>query len=492
MSGIVELECEMPCVLFQELFEFDANNLNIDLLNINNDIGVQTTGSNHTTIVCWQCDVAAMSCTMPCHNRQQKGNILLLANVDKDKQVYRLNIAERQVLSNMNNTVLDLRLNKISNKMDFRKRFTLALVSLKMETQRNFFFLFVSVLHSNLDDSLIQIKKPTCNTNADTVCYNITIYISPVVNNVTSPYTRANNRIYRLKIYSLDRASNDYKLMKTLNMTKQQHHRSTKHLTILHCNYDKAIKSLKIQVDFVDQKQFDVYFYDVNVGGPCDGTANNALKVGYASDTLRTDELNADYKTHKPPPQQLDSHRFNIILSVLLTSILLTFLVFIVLIAKRLYNNSKTKLFDKNCKFGEIELQSGSNAFCFSILFFFLACIQENLFPILNQSTSCSQHSSTAESTTESTHSTTLTQMLSLQNNSKLYYLDPHTYEDPCLTIQNFTNEISPSDVHIDSVIGGGECVISGCLLKIDSTSSWPIKLLLWDFVKLSLTCMPS
>jgi hypothetical protein len=69
----------------------------------------------------------------------------------------------------------------------------------------------------------------------------------------------------------------------------------------------------------------------------------------------------------------------------------------------------------------------------------------------MNQSTSCSQ-----SSTTSSTHSTTLTQMLSMPN-SKLYYLDPHTYEDPYLTIQNFTNEISPADIHIDSVIGGGK-----------------------------------
>ena len=36
-------------------------------------------------------------------------------------------------------------------------------------------------------------------------------------------------------------------------------------------------------------------------------------------------------------------------------------------------------------------------------------------------------------------------------------YVDPHTYEDPKLAICQFTREIDPSAITIESIIGGGE-----------------------------------
>lgn len=53
--------------------------------------------------------------------------------------------------------------------------------------------------------------------------------------------------------------------------------------------------------------------------------------------------------------------------------------------------------------------------------------------------------------------STTCTTSQILERTSKLYYVDPHTYEDPALAIQEFAQEISPLDIKIESVIGGGE-----------------------------------
>jgi hypothetical protein len=154
---------------------------------------------------------------------------------------------------------------------------------------------------------------------------------------------KVQSRNYRLKIYSLDHNANDYKLMKSLNITKHQH-RTVKHLTILHCNYDKAIKSLKLQVESIDPKQIGVYFYDVNVDdGACD-SKTKILASSPASETLRTDANNRS---------DASSSRFSIILGVLVSSVVVTFFIFFGLIAKRLFNNSKAKLFNKNCKFGK-------------------------------------------------------------------------------------------------------------------------------------------
>ena len=71
---------------------------------------------------------------------------------------------------------------------------------------------------------------------------------------------------------------------------------------------------------------------------------------------------------------------------------------------------------------------------------------------------SCSNTLSTNTSTTSSSSpSTTCTTSQIMEQNSKLYYVDPHTYEHPVLAIQEFAQEISPVDIKIESVIGGGE-----------------------------------
>ena len=76
----------------------------------------------------------------------------------------------------------------------------------------------------------------------------------------------------------------------------------------------------------------------------------------------------------------------------------------------------------------------------------------------INCSTNCSANSSSSSSTTSSSSpSTTCTTSQIIERNSKLYYVDPHTYEDPAIAIQEFAQEIAPLDIKIESVIGGGE-----------------------------------
>jgi hypothetical protein len=96
------------------------------------------------------------------------------------------------------------------------------------------------------------------------------------------------------------------------------------------------------------------------------------------------------------------------------------------------------------------------------MLFFFFI---EKFMPVLNKNcpgkcVSCSNTLTTNTSTTSSSSpSTTCTtsQIMEQSSNSKLYYVDPHTYEHPVLAIQEFAQEIAPVDIKIESVIGGGE-----------------------------------
>lgn len=37
------------------------------------------------------------------------------------------------------------------------------------------------------------------------------------------------------------------------------------------------------------------------------------------------------------------------------------------------------------------------------------------------------------------------------------FYVDPHTYEDPCQAVHEFTREIEASRIKIEKVIGSGE-----------------------------------
>lgn len=91
-------------------------------------------------------------------------------------------------------------------------------------------------------------------------------------------------------------------------------------------------------------------------------------------------------------------------------------------------------------------------------------CSTQNTSSASSNSSTSSRMSSTSPSTTCTTSSSS--QILDghhhhhhhhQQRNSKLYYVDPHTYEDPALAIQEFAQEISPLDIKIESVIGGGE-----------------------------------
>jgi ephrin-B len=88
-----------------------------------------------------------------------------------------------------------------------------------------------------------------------------------------------------------------------------------------------------------------------------------------------------------------------------------------------------------------------------------------------SSSTKCINCSSNSSTTSSSSPSTTCTTSQIIENNSKLYYVDPHTYEDPALAIQEFAQEIAPLDIKIESVIGGGEFG-DVCKGKLKTTSN--------------------
>lgn len=87
----------------------------------------------------------------------------------------------------------------------------------------------------------------------------------------------------------------------------------------------------------------------------------------------------------------------------------------------------------------------------------------------INCSTNGSANSSSASST--SSPSTTCTTS-HINDRSSKYFYDHHTYEDPAIAIQGFAQEISPNDIIIESVIGGGEFgeVCKGKLRKENNT----------------------
>lgn len=68
---------------------------------------------------------------------------------------------------------------------------------------------------------------------------------------------------------------------------------------------------------------------------------------------------------------------------------------------------------------------------------------------------------STSTSTTSSGGSSPLWQPI--LSNSKTY-IDPHTYEDPTKAVNEFATELLPSNIKIESVIGGGMFV---CIIRI-------------------------
>ena len=68
--------------------------------------------------------------------------------------------------------------------------------------------------------------------------------------------------------------------------------------------------------------------------------------------------------------------------------------------------------------------------------------------------------SSMSTSTSGSSPSTTCTTSHIVEHSAAgapdLYYVDPHTYEDPARVVPHFAQEISPQHIKIESVIGGG------------------------------------
>lgn len=44
------------------------------------------------------------------------------------------------------------------------------------------------------------------------------------------------------------------------------------------------------------------------------------------------------------------------------------------------------------------------------------------------------------------------------------FYIDPHTYEDPCQAVHEFAREIEASRIKIEKIIGSGTAVLGDCV----------------------------
>lgn len=44
------------------------------------------------------------------------------------------------------------------------------------------------------------------------------------------------------------------------------------------------------------------------------------------------------------------------------------------------------------------------------------------------------------------------------------FYIDPHTYEDPCQAVHEFAREIEASRIKIEKIIGSGIAVLGDCV----------------------------
>jgi hypothetical protein len=273
--------------------------------------------------------------------------------------------------------------------------------------------------------------------------------------------------------------TNEYlplKTLKNLNSDEFFGHvniKSNANLPILICNLFE-MENLLVEVTFRPKSSKDVielFTFELNLMDSCqDGseTNNNNNKL-FNVITSKSSNIKSNNRIN----------RTNIILPVVLSFFLLSLLILIAVLLRRFnlfecaisnaINNSNNSgdVKDYTCeksirnKFLPISLRTGTSSGnkCSS-----KACINCSTNSSA-ASTSSSSSSSTASSTSPSTtctriinHTSSTTLERSTTCNSKLmYYVDPHTYEDPAMCIQEFAQEISPLDIKIESVIGGGE-----------------------------------
>ena len=53
------------------------------------------------------------------------------------------------------------------------------------------------------------------------------------------------------------------------------------------------------------------------------------------------------------------------------------------------------------------------------------------------------------------------------------FYIDPHTYEDPCQAVHEFAREIEASRIKIEKIIGSGKNVSAARAHTHTHTQSW-------------------
>ncbi|MEQ2195040.1 hypothetical protein XENOCAPTIV_006523, partial [Xenoophorus captivus] len=53
------------------------------------------------------------------------------------------------------------------------------------------------------------------------------------------------------------------------------------------------------------------------------------------------------------------------------------------------------------------------------------------------------------------------------------FYIDPHTYEDPCQAVHEFAREIEASRIKIEKIIGSGKTLDSWCCAAKRRMAEW-------------------
>lgn len=271
--------------------------------------------------------------------------------------------------------------------------------------------------------------------------------------------------------------------------------------------------SLKSDVNFFDWKSYEIYTVDVRLSDWCDlgqmsfdskyapidwslikTLKDSATERGSSSSSAaHITNSQANFNENNDSARS-NSLRFNVFLPVLLSFFFVLFFILTAVIIRRYRitdcnSNKERKLTcEKHLRKFVPVLTKNCPGKCMNCSHTNNTSNHSNNTLTTNTSTNSSTSSSSSPSTTCTAsqimehyhrHSRLANSQQANSTSSKLYYVDPHTYEHPVLAIQEFAQEISPNDIKIESVIGGGEFgdVCKGklkvSLTKSDETSQW-------------------
>lgn len=198
--------------------------------------------------------------------------------------------------------------------------------------------------------------------------------------------------------------------------------------------HSKQIEKFRLQFDVdtsnyknFQQNDIEIYTIDFQLNQMCSERPKMVTEIitNHAYVRLTESLIIKD----EPVSSKRSNVKMQVILPTILSSVIIFFVALLILFLNKIKNSKKddgqfNKFINKKCA---------------------------------NKCNSCSNTNTSCSSSTSSSPSTICTTSQIIERESKLYYVDPHTYEDPTLAVQEFAQEISPLDIKIESVIGGGE-----------------------------------